>query len=55
MISSLIWLYFLHIGKIGESNEPWLIYLPVAFVEMFVYLKFLLPRIGDKIYGDKKK
>ena len=52
MISSLIWLYLLHIGKIVEGNEPWLVYLPIAFVEMFVYLKFLLPKIVDKIYGE---
>ena len=52
MISSIVWLYFVYSGKAGEGIEPWIIYLPVVFVEMFVYLKFVLPKIGDKIFGE---
>ena len=52
MISSIVWLYLVYIGKVGEGIEPWTLYLPVVFVEMFVYLKFVLPRIGDLIFGD---
>lgn len=52
MISSLIWLYLIQLGKINADHAPWLIYLPITFVEMFIYLKFLLPKIGDMIYGD---
>ena len=55
MISSIVWLIFLSMGKINPDHAPWDIYLPVAFVELVVYLK-LLPKIADfidKVMGNK--
>lgn len=47
MISSLIWLYLLDIGKINPDSAPWLIYLPVCLVEVVVYFIALF-KWGEK-------
>lgn len=51
MISSLIWLYLIHIGRIDCDNAPWIIYLPIVLAEMISYLKFM-PKIADLIFKD---
>ena len=48
MISSIIWLIFLELGKIDPDHAPWKIYLPIAFIECVVYL-LSLPKIADFI------
>ena len=48
MISSIVWLILLHMGKINPDHAPWEIYLPIAFIEIVVYLK-LLPKVTDFI------
>jgi len=48
MISSIIWLILVQLGYINAEKAPWDIYLPIAFVELVVYLK-LLPKIADFI------
>jgi hypothetical protein len=35
-------------GKINPDRAPWSIYLPIAFIEIVVYLK-LFPKILDFI------
>ena len=55
MISSIIWLIFLEMGKINPDHAPWKIYLPIAFIECVVYL-LSLPKIADfidKVMGNK--
>lgn len=46
MISSLVWLYLLQIGRINPDSAPWLIYLPICFVELVGYW-LLLPKVCD--------
>lgn len=46
MISSLIWLYLYHVGMIDPDHAPWKIYLPIAFIEVVVYL-YSLPKVTD--------
>jgi len=41
MISSIIWLILLQIGKINPEHAPWSIYLLVCLVEVIVYFKCL--------------
>ncbi len=41
MISSIIWIIFVQLGKINTSNAPWEIYLPVCLLEVVVYFKCL--------------
>ena len=48
MISSIVWLIFLHMGKINPDRAPWKIYLPIVFIEIVVYLKSF-PKILDFI------
>lgn len=48
MISSIVWLILLHMGKINPDCAPWSIYLPIAFIEVVVYL-YSLPKIADFI------
>lgn len=48
MISSLVWLYLYKIGEINPDKAPWKIYLPIALVEVVVYL-YSLPKITDFI------
>lgn len=55
MISSIVWLILLHMGKINPDYAPWEIYLPIAFIEVVVYL-YSLPKIADfidKVMGNK--
>jgi hypothetical protein len=47
MISSLIWIILVQIGKINPDCAPWGIYLPVCLVETIVYFK-LLTSWGEK-------
>ena len=47
MISSLVWLYLLQIGRISPKSAPWLVYLPVCIVEVAVYF-YCLFKWGDK-------
>ena len=46
MISSIIWLILLDLGYINPDKAPWKIYLPIAFIEIVVYL-LSLPKIAD--------
>ena len=46
MISSIVWLILLHMGKINPDHAPWNIYFPLVAAEMFVCMK-LLPKITD--------
>lgn len=48
MISSIVWLILLHMGKINADYAPWSIYIPIVFIEIVVYLK-LFPKILDFI------
>ena len=48
MISSIVWLYLLYNGFIQEGHAPWEIYIPIALVEVVVYL-YSLPKIADFI------
>ena len=48
MISSIVWIVLVMLDKIDTQHAPWEIYLPIAFVELFVYLKSL-PKIADLI------
>ncbi len=48
MISSIVWLILLNMGYINPDHAPWEIYLPIALVEVVVYLK-LLPKVTDFI------
>ena len=41
MISSIIWLILLQIGKINPEHAPWRIYIPVCLIEVIVYFKCL--------------
>ncbi len=41
MLSSLIWLVLLQLGKINAEQAPWEIYLPVCLVEVVVYFRCL--------------
>lgn len=55
MISSIVWLILLDMEKIDSDCASWEIYLPIAFVEVVVYL-FSLPKIADwldKLRGGK--
>lgn len=54
MISSIVWLYLLDIGKINPDHAPWRIYIPVVILEVFIYTK-ILPKICDKLERRKKK
>ena len=47
MISSLIWLTLVILGKIDYNYAPWGIYLPIAITEMLIYF-ILLFRWGGK-------
>lgn len=46
MISSIVWLYLYKIGFIDPDHAPWKIYLPIALVEVVVYL-YSLPKVTD--------
>ena len=46
MISSIVWLYLYKIGEINPDHAPWKIYLPIALVEVVVYL-YSLPKVTD--------
>lgn len=46
MISSIIWLYFVHLDKI--TDKDWFIYLPIVTVEIIAYL-ISLPKVCDFI------
>lgn len=48
MFSSIVWLYLIEVGKINPDHAPWIIYLPIAFIECVVYL-LSLPKIADLI------
>lgn len=48
MISSIVWLYLYQIGIINPDKAPWKIYLPIAFIEVVVYL-YSLPKVTDFI------
>lgn len=48
MISSIVWLILLYMGRINSDHAPWKIYLFLAFIEIVVYLK-LFPKILDFI------
>ena len=48
MLSSAVWLYLLGIGKINPDHAPWKIYLPIVFIECFIYM-LCLPKIADLI------
>ena len=55
MISSLIWMMLIEKDVINPDRAPWKIYLPIALVEVVVYL-FSLPKIADwldKLRGRK--
>ena len=55
MISSLIWMMLIEKDVINTDRAPWEIYLPIALVEVVVYL-FSLPKIADwldKLRGGK--
>ena len=47
MISSIIWIILVQIGKINPDNAPWEIYIPVCLVEVVIYFK-LLTSWGEK-------
>ncbi len=46
MISSLIWLVLIQLGKINADKIAWFIYLPVCMVEVMIYVA-LLPKFCD--------
>lgn len=46
MISSLIWIMLVAKGVINPDHAPWKIYLPIAFIEVVVYL-YSLPKVTD--------
>ena len=48
MLSSVVWLYLLDIGKINPDHAPWKIYLPIVFIECVIYM-LCLPKIADLI------
>ena len=48
MISSVVWLYMVFTGHINPDKAPWIIYLPIVFIECAVYL-LSLPKITDLI------
>ena len=48
MISSIVWLILLEAERIDPDHAPWIIYLPIAFIECVVYL-LSLPKIADFI------
>lgn len=48
MISSIVWLILIELGKIDPQNAPWKIYLPVLLVE-FILIIIFLPKFLDKV------
>jgi hypothetical protein len=50
MISSVIWLFMVHINVINPDHAPWNIYLPIVAIECVVYLKSL-PKLLDILEG----
>ena len=48
MISSIVWIMLVEKGVINSDSAPWEIYLPIAFIEIVVYLKSL-PKVTDFI------
>lgn len=48
MISSLIWIMLVEKSVINPDRAPWKIYLPIALVEVVVYL-YSLPKVTDFI------
>ena len=47
MISSIVWIVLIEIGKINPNNAPRKVYIPIVVIEMVVYFYNLL-RCGDK-------
>lgn len=48
MISSIVWLILIYLGKIDPQNAPWKIYIPVLLVE-YVLIIIFLPKALDKL------
>lgn len=51
MVSSLTWLTLIFMGVIDPEHAPWIIYIPVATIEVLLYF-YLLFRYGDKYEKD---
>lgn len=41
MISSIIWLILLQMGRINPEQAPWEVYLPICLIEVVLYFRCL--------------
>ena len=48
MISSIVWLLLIQLKILDAEHAPWKIYLPIAFIEVVVYL-LSLPKIAELV------
>lgn len=53
MITSVMWLILIAMGKINGEHAPWLIYVPLCLLEIVIYI-MSLPKFCDWL-EDKRK